>query len=73
MDDEPTEVPPPPPIMVLSIPSLSSLPPWAKISKKRKVGETSTPQMQVMDLDALEFEEVVLRKAIVFKHLGDLL
>lgn len=56
---------PPPPPKVLNLLSSSSLPPRAKVSKKRKVDGTLIPQIQAIDLDDFEFDEVILREVIV--------
>lgn len=68
LDDEPIKVPPPP-IIVLSIPISSSLPPLIESSKKRKVLETSTHQMSTINLDDFKFDEVVLKDVMVINTL----
>lgn len=68
LDDKPIEVPIPF-TKVLSLPSssflASSLASCVEILKKRKMGKTSTPQMQSMDIDDFEFEEVILKDTVV--------
>lgn len=69
LNDEPIEVPPP-------LPTVSSLPcalsPCAEVSKKRKVDETSIPQIQAMDLYDFEFDSCS-EGCRGHKHLSDLL
>lgn len=67
-DDEPIKVPHLPKT-ISSISSSFSLPHLIKTSKKRKVGEISTPQIQAMDLDDFKFDKFIFQDTIVINTL----
>lgn len=59
----------PSPSTVSSLLESSSVPPRVKASKKRKISEDLTPQMEVMDLNNFKFDEVILRDVVVLDTL----
>lgn len=63
LDEEMIKVPLP--VMMSSMPSVSSQPPNDEAFKKRKANEDLTPQIEVMDLDDFEFDKVVLMNMMV--------